>query len=62
MVMMNNKVMSAAQGMTKLGAVSLYNKGFFPKKGGMVVHSSNFGKIARTYKLFKSTEDDQNSE
>jgi len=40
--------------MTKQGAVSLYNKGFFPKTGGMVVHRSNFGKISRAYRLFES--------
>jgi len=31
-VIMNDRVMSAGTGVTGFGVVSLYNKGFFPKK------------------------------
>lgn len=53
-VVINNKVMSAAAGITRKGAATLYNKGFFPKKGGTVTAYSSFGQIAKKSKLYKS--------
>ena len=54
LVVINNKVMSAAPGVTRKGAAALYNKGFFPKKGGTVTTYSSFGQIAKKSKLYKS--------
>lgn len=40
---MNAKTMSVGQGATATGIVSLYNKGFVPKKTGKVNKKSQFG-------------------
>ena len=54
LVIMNNKVMSAVPGVTRKGAAALYNKGFYPKKGGTVTAYSAFGQIAKKSRLYKS--------
>ena len=45
-VIMNNRVMSATHDVTHKGVVSLYNNGFFPKRGGRVTRGSNFARIS----------------
>ena len=42
LVTMNDKHMSIGRGATAKGIVSLYNKGFVPKKSGKVSKRSNF--------------------
>ena len=40
--------MSATYDITHEGVVSLYNNGFFPKKGGTITRKSNFFKGSNT--------------
>ena len=53
-VIMNNRIMSATYDITHEGVVSLYNNGFFPKKGGTVTRRSNFFKGSQTQKLYQT--------
>ena len=52
-VVMNQRHMSVANGATSVGIVSLYNKGFVPKKTGKVNKKS---KLAVTSKTLYNTE------
>ena len=54
-VIMNNRVMSATHDVTHKGVVSLYNNGFFPKKGGRVARESNFARMGQVSKLYATS-------
>ena len=54
-VIMNNRVMSATHDVTHKGVVSLYNNGFFPKRGGRVTKGSNFARISNGSKLYSTS-------
>lgn len=47
MIVMNEKKMSVAAGTTTKGIVSLYNKGFVPKKTGMYSRATKFATASR---------------
>ena len=52
MVVVNNKVLTTAQDVTKKGVISLYNNGLIPKHGGRVSSKSKFAKSGHSHKLY----------
>ena len=57
LVVMNDKQMNIARGATAKGIVSLYNKGFVPKKTGKVSRKSKFATTGTTlYNVAESVE------
>ena len=59
LVVMNDKQMSIAKDATAKGIVSLYNKGFVPKKTGKVSKSSKFA--AASGKVLYAVPDEEKS-
>ena len=55
---MNEKQMNIAKDATAKGIVSLYNRGFVPKKTGKVNKKSNFAKTGKSKTLYTLTTDD----
>ena len=60
LVVMNEKKMSVAADATTKGILSLYNKGFIPKKSGMVSRTSKFATRATTLYDIKDRERNRN--
>lgn len=60
LVVMNEKKMSVAADVTTKGILSLYNKGFIPKKSGMVSRTSKFATRATTLYDIKDRERNRN--
>ena len=58
LVCMNDKQMNIAKDATAKGIVSLYNKGFVPKKTGKVSKKSQFALTSKT-PLYSVPEDDK---
>ena len=54
---MNEKRMHIASNATAMGIVSLYNKGFVPKKTGKVSRKSNFASVRQTKTLYDTQEE-----
>lgn len=60
LIVMNEKKMNVAADATAKGIVSLYNRGFVPKKSGMVSRTSKFATRATTLYDIKDRERNRN--